>query len=144
MGFPHTRETWLGMRSRGALKAEELVPAQARVRELPGSRRLWAESAHEGANLNNNVVQVVGTRELGPQPHTDSRRLRRYAAVIVHNRRCPTKRMTALFFWMTEQAYFLAFASRSSSFWSMNVVTSVSFWVALVSRSAHWACMSVT
>ena len=89
MGFPHSRETWPGMRSRNALRLEELEPLEAKVRELTGARRLWSETAPDGAYLNHNVVQVVGARESGPRPHTDSRRLCRYAAVIYLTPRPP-------------------------------------------------------
>jgi hypothetical protein len=81
-GFPYTRETWPGLRARNALRPEELEPLEAKVRELTGARRLWVEKAPDGAYLNHNVVQVVGANESGPRPHTDSRRLCRYAAVI--------------------------------------------------------------
>ncbi|WLT33194.1 DUF6445 family protein [Geothrix sp. PMB-07] len=89
LGFPHTRETWPGMRSRQALTLEELTPLEAKVRELTGAKRLWAETAPDGAYLNHNVVQVVGARESGPRPHTDSRKLCRYAAVIYLTPRPP-------------------------------------------------------
>lgn len=89
LGFPHARETWPGMRSRQALTAEELAPLEAKVRELTGARRLWAETAPGGAYLNHNVVQVVGARESGPRPHTDSRKLCRYAAVVYLTPRPP-------------------------------------------------------
>ena len=89
LGFPHTRETWPGMRSRNALTPQELVPVEAKVRELTGARRLWFEMAPDGAYLNHNVVQVVGARESGPRPHTDSRRLCRYAAVIYLTPKAP-------------------------------------------------------
>jgi hypothetical protein len=36
----------------------------------------------EGHRLNHNYVQLVGGAESGPRPHTDSRKLCRYAAVI--------------------------------------------------------------
>jgi hypothetical protein len=82
LGFPHTRETWPGMRSRHGLEPAELEALEVKVRELTSARRLWSETAPSGAFLNHNVVQVVGANESGPRPHTDSRDLCRYAAVI--------------------------------------------------------------
>ena len=70
LGFPHAQETWPGMRSRDALTPLELAPVEAKVRKLTGTRRLWFESAPDGAYLNHNVVQVVGARESGPRPHS--------------------------------------------------------------------------
>ncbi len=97
LGFPHTRETWPGMRARGALTAQELDPIEARVRELTGSRRLWTETAPDGAYLNHNVVQVVGATESGPRPHTDSRRLCRFAAVIYLTPKAPPQAGTTFY-----------------------------------------------
>lgn len=70
LGFPHTPETWPGMRSRDALNQEEMALVETRVRALTGVRRLWIETAPDGAFLNHNVVQVVGASESGPRPHT--------------------------------------------------------------------------
>ncbi len=89
LGFPHTRETWPGMRSRNALSPGELEPIETQARKLTGAKRLWSETAPDGAYLNHNVVQVVGANESGPRPHTDSRKLCRYAAVIYLTPRAP-------------------------------------------------------
>lgn len=97
MGFPYTQETWPGMRSRDALAPKELALVEAKVRELIGARRLWSETAPDGAFLNHNVVQVVGARESGPRPHTDSRRLCRYAAVIYLTPKAPAAAGTTFF-----------------------------------------------
>lgn len=82
LGLPYRPETWPGMRAPGALLPEELAGLEARVRALTGAQRLWKETDPQGATLNHNVVQVVGASESGPRPHTDSRRLCRFAAVI--------------------------------------------------------------
>ena len=81
-GYPYRDEAWPGMRATPALLGAELDAIEARVREATGSRRLWVESAADGARLNHNCVQVVGVDESGPKPHTDSRALCRYAAVL--------------------------------------------------------------
>ncbi len=50
-----------------------------------GERRIWPETAPGGATLNHNCIQVVGAEESEPRPHTDSRALCRYAAVLYLN-----------------------------------------------------------
>lgn len=80
-GYPYKPESWPGMRTIPALDADELALVEARVRDLTGSARLWVHDA-DGANLNHNCAQVVGIDECGPRPHTDSRKLCRYAAVL--------------------------------------------------------------
>lgn len=82
LGLPYRPETWPGMRAPGALLREELSAVEARVRALTGAQRLWKETDPDGATLNHNVIQVVGASESGPRPHTDSRALCRFAAVI--------------------------------------------------------------
>lgn len=81
-GLPYRNETWPGMRSMGALLPEELAKVEAFVKEKTGATRLWQERTPEGATLNHNCVQLVGEKESGPRPHTDSLKLCRYAAVI--------------------------------------------------------------
>lgn len=97
MGFPYTQETWPGMRSRNALTPDELAPLESKVRELTGAKRLWTEIAPDGAYLNHNVVQVVGEKESGPRPHTDSRKLCRYAAVIYLTPKAPANAGTTFY-----------------------------------------------
>lgn len=82
LGFPHTGESWPGQRAIPALEADELAQVEARVRQATGVRRLWVQPAPDGKTLNHNCVQVVGTREAEARPHTDSRSLCRYAAVL--------------------------------------------------------------
>ena len=84
-GFPHKPEAWPGMRMMPALSAEELTRIEAWVREATGSKRLWVETTPEGGHLNHNCVQVVGEGESEPRPHTDSRSLCRYAAVLAND-----------------------------------------------------------
>ncbi|WP_245589210.1 DUF6445 family protein [Chitinimonas koreensis] len=81
-GYPHAPEKWPGMRFHGALTPDELAHIESWVREATGARKLWVETAPGGAKLDFNVAQLVGERECGPRPHTDSRDLSRYAAVI--------------------------------------------------------------
>jgi hypothetical protein len=82
LGAPHRNEAWPGMRAAGALLPDELALVEAWVRQVTGAKKLWPEATPEGATLNHNYAQLVGMAESGPRPHTDSRRLCRYAAVI--------------------------------------------------------------
>ncbi|WP_317203764.1 hypothetical protein [Janthinobacterium sp.] len=82
LGAPHRQEPWPGKRSAGALLPAELALVEAWVRKMTGASRLWQEAAPQGSSLNHNYVQLVGGAESGPRPHTDSRKLCRYAAVI--------------------------------------------------------------
>lgn len=82
MGAPFRNESWPGMRAVPALLPEELAIIEERVRKATGAKRLWQEKAPDGASLDHNCVQIVGPAESGPRPHTDSRKLCRYAAVL--------------------------------------------------------------
>ena len=89
LGLPYRNETWPGIRATGALLPEELAAVEARVRALTGARRLWKETDPQGATLNHNVIQLVSASESGPRPHTDSRALCRFAAVIYLSPKAP-------------------------------------------------------
>lgn len=82
LGAPHRPEPWPGMRAAGALLPDELAQVEAWVRQVTGAKKLWQEATPAGATLNHNYAQLVGMAESGPRPHTDSRALCRYAAVI--------------------------------------------------------------
>ncbi len=82
LGAPHRPEPWPGMRAPGALLPDELARVEAWVMKVTGAKKLWTEATPEGAHLNHNHAQLVGMAESGPRPHTDSRALCRYAAVI--------------------------------------------------------------
>lgn len=84
-GYPRKPESWPGLRVIPGLQPEELEGIETWVRKATGSRKLWIESAPDGARLNHNCIQVVGEEECGPRPHTDSRKLCRYAAVLYLN-----------------------------------------------------------
>ena len=89
LGYPHKPESWPGMRVMPGLLPEELAHVEALVRKATGSKRLWVETAPDGAHLNHNCVQVVGEDECGQRPHTDSRKLCKYAAVLFLNPSVP-------------------------------------------------------
>ncbi|MER7701365.1 DUF6445 family protein [Kitasatospora sp. NPDC097605] len=81
-GYPYRPETWPGLRTMPGLDAAELARVEALVRKATGAPRLWVQSAPGGGTLNHNCVQLVGAAESEPRPHTDSRALCRYAAVL--------------------------------------------------------------
>jgi hypothetical protein len=82
MGAPYRPEPWPGMRSANALTPSEIAHVEAWVKKVTGAKRLWQESTPEGSTLNHNYVQLVGMPDSGARPHTDSRKLCRYACVI--------------------------------------------------------------
>lgn len=98
LGAPHRPESWPGMRAQPALTPEELAPLEAWAREQTGQKRLFAVGAGlGGSQFNHNCVQLVGAAESGPRPHTDSRRLCKYAAVLYLSPDAPAYTGTALY-----------------------------------------------
>lgn len=96
-GAPHTKEVWPGMRSIPALEPAELDLVEQTVRQLTGAGRLWVQQTPQGGRLNHNCVQVVGRKEGGVKPHTDSRNLCRYAAVLYLTPGAPPETGTAFY-----------------------------------------------
>lgn len=96
-GFPHTQETWPGIRTRDVLTAAELEPIERWVRSVTGAQNLWIECAPDGAMLDHNVGHFVGADESGQRPHTDSTALCRYAAVIYLTPNAPPDAGTTFF-----------------------------------------------
>ncbi|WP_405796332.1 DUF6445 family protein [Streptomyces longwoodensis] len=88
-GYPYTSESWPGLRSMPGLDDLELARVERLVRKATGASRLWVQRASGGGTLNHNCVQVVGAGESTPRPHTDSRALCRYAAVLYLNPGAP-------------------------------------------------------
>ncbi|MEO6104552.1 MAG: DUF6445 family protein [Pseudoxanthomonas sp.] len=84
-GWPHKPESWPGLRAMPGLFPDELALLEAKVRKATGASKLWMQASPDGGTLNHNCVQVVGEDECGPRPHTDSRKLCRYAAVLYLN-----------------------------------------------------------
>ena len=97
LGYPHRPESWPGMRVMPGLEAGELDGIEAFVRKATGSARLWVETAPDGAQLNHNCIQVVGADEGEIRPHTDSRALCRFAAVLYLNPDVPDECGTSFF-----------------------------------------------
>jgi hypothetical protein len=98
-GAPLRPETWPGQRAQPALTPEELAPLEAWARQQTGQKKLWALAPSQGAGqqLNHNCVQLVGASEGGVKPHTDSRRLCKYAAVLYLNPQAPDHCGTAFY-----------------------------------------------
>ncbi|MFF9409137.1 DUF6445 family protein [Streptomyces anandii] len=88
-GYPYTSQTWPGLRTMPGLEPGELARVERLVRQATGAKRLWVQQAPGGGTLNHNCVQVVGEGESEPRPHTDSRALCRYAAVLYLNPSVP-------------------------------------------------------
>lgn len=90
-GAPKRPESWPGRRAQPALTPEELGPIEAWVKAQTGQKRLFAVTAAAGMGnmLNHNCVQLVGANDAGPRPHTDARRLCRFAAVLYLNPNVP-------------------------------------------------------
>lgn len=82
LGYPRTGESWPGRRATPALQPDELEVLEGKVLDATGTKKLWVETSPEGKTLNHNCVQVVGKHDSGARPHSDSRTLCRYAAVL--------------------------------------------------------------
>jgi len=96
-GAPIRNEGWPGMRAVPALLPDELAIVEALVKKATGAKRLWQEKAPDGASLDHNCVQIVGPAESGPKPHTDSKKLCRYAAVLYLNPHAPSSCGTSFY-----------------------------------------------
>ncbi|XUL89359.1 DUF6445 family protein [Streptomyces galilaeus] len=88
-GYPYTSETWPGLRTMPGLEPSELGRIERLVKQATGAKELWVQKAPGGGTLNHNCIQVVGEGESEPRPHTDSRSLCRYAAVLYLNPSVP-------------------------------------------------------
>ncbi|GAA4875138.1 DUF6445 family protein [Kitasatospora terrestris] len=97
LGYPHKPEAWPGMRAMPALEPDELAHVEALVARTVGVDRVWALGQAEGGTFNHNCVQVVGEGESEPRPHTDSRALCRYAAVLYLNPGVPKQAGTSFY-----------------------------------------------
>ncbi|MFF1570922.1 DUF6445 family protein [Streptomyces sp. NPDC058293] len=81
-GYPHRPETWPGLRTKPGLEPDELAHVEKLVRKATGARKIWAPASAMGGATDHNCIQVVGEGESEPRPHTDSRAVCRYAAVL--------------------------------------------------------------
>lgn len=97
LGAPYRKEAWPGMRALPALLPDELEPIEAWVRKQTGAKKLAQKTSPEGTTLNNNCVQLVGAHEGRLSPHTDSRLLCNYAAVLYLSPNVPPHCGTSFF-----------------------------------------------
>ncbi|MFE9632752.1 DUF6445 family protein [Streptomyces sp. NPDC006463] len=81
-GYPHKPEPWPGLRTMPGLEPAELAHVEKLVCRTVGVPKIWTVDPTGGGTFNHNCVQVVGKDECEPRPHTDSRSLCRYAAVL--------------------------------------------------------------
>ena len=82
LGQPWRNETWPGMRCPEALLLDEMALIEEWVKKQTGAKTLWQETSPDFGSLSHNYVQLVGGTDSGPRPHTDSRKLCRFAAVL--------------------------------------------------------------
>ncbi len=67
------------------LEPGELARVERLVKKATGAKELWVQSTPPACLAMSTCVQVVGKDEGQPRPHTDSRALCRYAAVLYLN-----------------------------------------------------------
>ncbi|MEV7724086.1 DUF6445 family protein [Streptomyces sp. NPDC087917] len=96
-GAPLKPEPWPGLRAMPALEPAELALVERLVRKTIGAPRIWPEKPAGAGTFNHNCVQVVGEGECEARPHTDSRSLCRYAAVLYLGRDVPKDRGTSFY-----------------------------------------------
>jgi len=97
LGAPYRDESWPGMRAIPALLPAELEHIEGLVKKLTGAKKLWKQTTEDGHTLNHNCVQLVAASESGPKPHTDSRKLCKYAAVLYLSPNVPAACGTSFF-----------------------------------------------
>lgn len=81
MGAPYTKELWPGMRTKKALKSNELEAIEAWVKEQINKDLLWVAES-EKVVVNSNWAILVGSDEGNARPHVDNRQLCEYGAVL--------------------------------------------------------------
>ncbi|WP_223292886.1 MULTISPECIES: DUF6445 family protein [Shewanella] len=85
LGKPYTNELWPGMRGKKALKTSELTRVESWVKSIIGVDKIWTVQ-DENVVVDSNTAILVGSKEGNARPHTDSRKLCRYAAVLYLNK----------------------------------------------------------
>jgi len=98
-GLPANQNTtWPGMRCAPALLPDELAALEQQVMKLTSAKRVWMTEASLGdAHICHNHIQVVGATDSTSRPHTDSRKLCRYAAVIYLTPKAPPNAGTSFY-----------------------------------------------
>lgn len=80
-GAPYRPESWPGQRALPALTPDELAPLEAWMLAQTGRHKVY-QAPVTGGQLDHNCIQVVAAHEGHVAPHTDSRKLCTYAAVL--------------------------------------------------------------
>ncbi|WNC71155.1 DUF6445 family protein [Thalassotalea psychrophila] len=81
LGKPYTNELWPGMRSKNALKKNELSLVEEWAKEQLGKSKLWVATSNEVV-VDSNTAILVGANEGASRPHVDNRQLCQYGAVL--------------------------------------------------------------
>jgi hypothetical protein len=81
MGKPYTNELWPGMRSKKALKNNELEEVELWVKQQINKESLWVADS-DRVVVNSNWAILVGSDEGAARPHVDNRKLCEYGAVL--------------------------------------------------------------
>jgi hypothetical protein len=97
LGAPHRPESWPGMRAQPALLPDELAPLERWMLKQTGRRKVFQPGVGAGDQLNHNCVQLVSVNEGRSRPHTDSRELCSYAAVLYLSPDIPAHAGTAFY-----------------------------------------------
>ena len=97
LGFPWRNEMWPGMRCSGGLLPDEMKLLESWVKRQTGVKKLWQVSVEGEGSLSHNYVQLVGEKESGPRPHTDSRKLCRFAGVVYLTPNAPKQAGTSFY-----------------------------------------------
>ncbi len=85
LGKPYTNELWPGMRAKNALKKSELDKIESWVKSIIKKDKVWVVN-DASVVVDSNTALLVGGKEGEARPHTDNRKLCRYAAVLYLNR----------------------------------------------------------
>lgn len=97
LGAPHRAESWPGMRLQPGLTEDELAPLERWMLKQTGTRKVYAPQVGVADRINHNCVQLVGLGEGRVKPHTDSRALCTYAAVLYLSPDIPAHAGTSFF-----------------------------------------------
>lgn len=81
LGKPYTNELWPGMRSSNALRPKELAKVEDWVKSVTGAEKIWVATSDDVV-VDTNTAILVGEHEGSARPHTDSKKLCTFGAVL--------------------------------------------------------------
>lgn len=81
LGKPYTKELWPGMRTKKALKKNELEEVELWAKQQVNKDSLWVAESDK-VIVNSNWAILVGSDEGDARPHVDNRQLCEYGAVL--------------------------------------------------------------